>query len=902
MSIDVLSDLVRLVLAKSDTVTPQFIRETIDKYSDSPVFQIDGAAKEKLARQLETDLDVTMESGSVVLEEFKPWLESRRAEIDPYYWTRYKRLLQEKNFPLKVIARLDEVTDRTLDLMENPLKEGEWDRRGLVVGHVQSGKTANYIGLICKAADAGYRVIVIIAGIHNNLRNQTQERIDEGFVGRDSSRMEERRSDGEIGVGRYDKKQFPLTVTTCKRDFNRQTAETVGIRLRQLTVPAVLVIKKNTKTLNNLIDWLREHNAQGSQIKDAPMLLIDDEADNASIDISSSPGKASRINGQIRELLNLFDKKCYVGYTATPFANIFIDPETNDDMLKSDLFPRDFIFTLDPPTNYFGATRIFGDDPDCSVIRNVEDHQDILPVRHKKNHEVKELPESLKEAIRVFVLARAIRLLREHDGSHNSMLVNVSRFTNVQDQVRDLIHDYLGQLKHRVRYEAGKSPAQACRDEHMAALHRTWEKEFGELEFEWAAIQSALHKSLEPITVLTVNSRSTTALNYRDYKDTGRNVIAVGGFSLSRGLTLEGLSVSYFLRNSIMYDTLMQMGRWFGYRPGYEDVCRVWMSTDAEGWYEHITESMEELRDEIREMERANLTPRDFGLKVRSHPDTLIVTARNKMRTAEKVRVRIGLANEFIETVSLFRSPERIERNINGLSALVADIMASCEHDPQLENHNNNYLWRDVPAEPILRFISGWQNHPASMHTDPAPVRQYVSKRIADELAFWDVALINAAHPQRPKRSDYVEHSLLPVPVVCETRTHAKHSDAAVIHFTKRRLGSRGDEKLGLDEELISKAEADYRQQENKSEDVRINFPDRIYRKKRTRPLLILHLVRPLQDKMPTADQVMPGWGISFPESKYEDPTVEYVVNTTWWKEHYGEDLDDEDAGEPQDE
>jgi hypothetical protein len=264
-----------------------------------------------------------------------------------------------------VVISTDEVTDRILDRMGNPHDTNPWDRKGMVVGHVQSGKTANYTGLVCKAADAGYRLIVVIAGIHNNLRNQTQARIDEGFVGRDTGRLEQRDTRDKpkiIGVGTFDDRRVPVSLTTTLRDFNKATATTNTSQIASYKEPVVLVIKKNSSTLTNLVDWLREHSAgRYSEMVDQPMLLIDDEADNASINIKYGKEEISRINGQIRDLLGLFRRSCYVGYTATPFANIFIDPDSDDDVYKQDLFPRHFIIGLDSPSNYFGARKVFLD-------------------------------------------------------------------------------------------------------------------------------------------------------------------------------------------------------------------------------------------------------------------------------------------------------------------------------------------------------------------------------------------------------------------------------------------------------------------------------------------------------------------------------------------------------------
>ena len=560
-----LSSIVQAAIAHDSQPTSDAIRERILAFRQISDYTVTDAEADRLCKEIEARLDISMNIGSVIKEDFDEWLTAEKANIDPYYWERYRKLLVQKNFPSRVIARLDEVTDRTVGLLENPQKPGPWDRRGMVVGHVQSGKTANYTGLLCKAADAGYRLIIVIAGIHNNLRNQTQARIDEGFVGRDSAAMLNNNMNKIIGVGRFDSNFRPVTLTNTARDFNKQTATANGMELRALNVPAVLVIKKNLHTLTNLIEWLRTHNMQqGTNLVDAPMLLIDDEADNASIDISKDSDKASRTNSLIRELLSIFSRSCYVGYTATPFANIFIDPDSEQEMIGEDLFPKNFIISLDPPSNYFGPDKVFGEEASTSVVKDILDNGDKLPLIHKIDFEIVELPESLLDATRAFVLARAIRILREQPKAHNSMLVNASRFINVQGQIRDTLHDFLATMERRIRYECSNDATQALEDSAINKLHDVWKIEYSDLEFTWADVFGRLLEAVAPISVIEVNSRSAAALDYEAYKKDGRHVIAVGGFSLSRGLTLEGLTISYFLRNSVMYDTLMQMGRWFG--------------------------------------------------------------------------------------------------------------------------------------------------------------------------------------------------------------------------------------------------------------------------------------------------------------------------------------------------
>ena len=897
-----LRNMVGVLLAKQ-WPTPEVIRTEIGNIRKlfSTVSDEDA---ERLALEFEHIHGVTMEIGSALEDPgFEKWLDSSKANIDFYYWERYRSLLIDKDFSAQVLATLDSVTDRTLGLLGNPQKEGKWDRRGMVVGHVQSGKTANYIGLVSKAADAGYRVIVIIAGLHNNLRSQTQARLDEGFTGFDSSKLLNNRNSSEsiIGVGCIDFRRRPNAFTNTHRDFNKQTATSIGIPLNNLNEPAVFVIKKNTNTLRNLLDWLKEHNAKrGESSIDAPMLLIDDEADNASINISKGRDEVSRINGQIRQLLDVFDRSCYVGYTATPFANIFIDPDSDDEMFGEDLFPRDFIVSLDPPDNYFGASRVFlpntEDDDIFSIVRHVEDSMDLLPLKHRKDHVISALPDSLNDAVRTFIVARTIRLIRKHETSHNSMLVNVSRFTNVQRQIRNEIHNLLYKLKSNIRINGALPFQKAVQDSEIAALKRIFDIEYGSSAVTWSEVQTRLWESISPIKVIEVNSRSSEALDYEDHKVTSLNVIAVGGFSLSRGLTLEGLTVSYFLRNSMMYDTLMQMGRWFGYRPGFDDLCRVWMSEEAEGWYSHIAESIEELREELRRMEVAKATPKDFGLKVRSHPDTLIVTARNKMGSGKNIIVKIGLANQFVETAILRRDEE--STNANRLAAItLARSIQSAGIRSAKDPSAGGKLFKDVSVSIVTDFLSSFLNHQASLITEIEPIKKYIDQRSGTELLNWDVFFPGL---QQAKKNSLVDSSL-GFELVCQRRIAGRRrSDDRTLYITeKQRVSSRGIEKVGLSPNEIRKVEFEYRNQvDPQNTGKSLNYPDRIYRRVRKRPLLVVHLlaIGEKDEDLRNSKPVI-AWSISFPQTGLEEERVEYLVNTTWFSEHFREEEDEEDAG-----
>jgi hypothetical protein len=477
------------------------------------------------------------------------------------------------------------------------------------------------------------------------------------------------------------------------------------------------------------------------------------------------------------------------------------------------------------------------------------------------------------------------------------MLVNASRFTEVQRQLRNEIHSRLERMQASLRINGALPVDRAVKDPEIAELYRVWNTEYREAGIAWPEALNFLHDAAAPIKVVEVNSRSSGTLNYSDHARSGLNVIAVGGFSLSRGLTLEGLMVSYFLRNSMMYDTLMQMGRWFGYRHGYDDLCRVWMPEEAEGWYAHIAESIEMLRDELRSMEAAGATPEEFGLKVRSHPDTLIVTARNKMGSGERIVVNIGLGNNFVETAILKRSESVLESNRRAAVRLAEELKQAGFDLGTSAEVSGGFLISGAPVSAVDRFLSAFDNHPGSMLTDPKPVRRYIQDREGGELAEWDILF---ASLQRPDPDSFVDTSL-GISINCQRRGAGDKSDGSTLRVTnKQRVASRGIERTGIDTQDIQRVQQQYRQARGQTDEnsSRINYPDRIYRAVRKRPLLIIHLLKidPESGGAAYTNPVL-AWSISFPQTQLEEKRVEFVVNTTWLRENFKDDVDEDEMG-----
>lgn len=848
---------------------------------------IDDIPMGDIARKLQQRFNIKMSLGTMFVdaEKYKPWLDDQSGEIDWYYWGRYRNLLLNNRFPPHVVRSLDSITDQILDHTENPTKEGRWDRKGMVVGHVQSGKTANYTGLICKAADAGYQVIIVLAGMLNALRNQTQERIDSGFIGK-CTRLKE-----FIGAGELDSERTPAYFTTSADDFKKTIANQIGVQIGDLKEPVVLVVKKNTSTLKNLISWLKDNNPH--KLNEFPMLLIDDEADHASI--NTKQDGVTAINAKIRELIGLFDQSSYVGYTATPFANIFIDPDTEDEMLGDDLFPRDFILSLDPPDNYVGPERIFCETDELDIVRTVDDYEDLIPLRHKKDLRPDALPFSLQVAIQSFILTRAVRLLRGQNDRHNSMMINVSRFTAVQSHLRGLVEDYLKVvLKPAISNHCMLNEVEALKNSVIQEFRNLWVNDYDDSEFSWQEVQATLHDAVSPIGVIEVNSSvNAEPLDYgsENYPN-GRNVIAVGGMSLSRGLTLEGLTASYFLRNSVMYDTLLQMGRWFGYRDGFADICRIYMSSEAAGWYSHISKVINELRDEFKRMKAAKMTPNEFGLCVRAHPETLIVTARNKMRSGRMIPRQIGLEGRLVETKSLNANGEVIKHNLQALESILTKVEAEGVKSTEAST-GPSHCWYDVASETITSFIKSVRNHPESELTEPAPMLDYIEWLALNGHPKWDVVLcsVNKGKSQLPP------YAAGKFRVQYQFRTVGYDNPLRRVWFKNRRIATVGTEKAGLTESLLQKAAS-------LSEGATIS--DAVYRRVRHKPLLMLHLLdchKSNSSEDPSIfEKGILGWGLSFPGQAGDGrpkKLVQYVVNTRYWEQEYGEEVEDEnDIGE----
>jgi len=474
--------------------------------------------------------------------------------------------------------------------------------------------------------------------------------------------------------------------------------------------------------------------------------------------------------------------------------------------------------------------------------------------------------------------------LRGNGRKHNSMLVNVSRFNDVQKKVRDKLIEYLTEAQNTIRY--AYKMKNALSQPLLARMKRLFDEEYADVcGFSWEEVLDKLNDAVAPIKIYIINQKSGDRLDYEKYQN-GLNIIAVGGFALSRGLTLEGLSISYLIRNTMMYDTLMQMGRWFGYRDEYEDLCRIYMPDESKAWYEFVTEATNELIADFEYMARRDRTPENFGLRVKQSPFNLLITARNKMWHGTSIKEKVDLSGRYEETKRVFISPDALAHNQKAFYNTIEKLQSITRLS---EPNDKGYLWRDVPAEIVLDFVKDYQNHESSIETQMPSVHRFISHiREKDNLGLWDILLVSLEE-LRPGNQRFEIPIENPIGIIPPMHKAGKRTpDGKGIETgPSRRMASQGIEKAGLTDAQIRVAEA--------SERYARGDKDGAYRENRVKPLLVLFLAT-LDKNGETYNQV-PVYAVSFPYiiRDYEYAGEEYIANERWIKENYGSPEDEEE-------
>ena len=956
---DVIATAQRLVKAEKDLskITPAYIAEKVKLAaamfaSETPVALDEAMAVSTLIQRFSHRMGkaTTLKDNTGHFD----WLNAARKK-DWHYWRRY-RDYQESKLSDVVVDGLDEVTDDILGLLEDPLRTDPWDRRGLVVGHVQSGKTSNYTGLVNKAADAGYKIIIVLAGMHNNLRSQTQMRLEEGFLGYETTA--DRDAGAPIGVAVFgeDLKTNSATTRAENGDFSKAIAKHFhGISPEER--PWVFVVKKQKTVLTALLKWIQARVADTPSpllpkapdwkvVTKLPLLMIDDEADNASVDTGEQPfnedgtpdeeHSPKTINRLIRQLLHSFSRKAYVGYTATPFANIFIHHKGATTLEGPDLFPKAFIINLAAPSNYVGPARMFGKltkDGRVGALplsRSILDHYDPetqsgwMPPKHKKTHVPihngqEAIPLSLRNAIHSFVLVCAARELRGQGFEHSSMLIHVTRYVDVQDHVREQVEETVRRMRQKVTRGSDV-------DELIAQMRKLWYEDFVPTRERvadlspveehphalpsWDEVVEKLADVLDDIEVRSINGTAKDALDYAT-PGAALKVIAVGGDKLARGLTLEGLCVSYFVRTTKMYDTLMQMGRWFGYRPGYLDLCRLYTSPDLVKWFGHIADASEELREEFDFMAKAKLTPELYGLKVMSH-EVLTVTSPLKMRNAQTLSLTYSGTRP--QTILFHRDSTVQQANLDATDALIASLGPMFVEGPKYPRDGDAdswpgaRLWQGVGASKVLAFLACYATHPNATSAKAAVLSDFITKMLdIGKLKQWSVALLTGgdgvgeAHvfPGDFKVSSFQTRKT-------DDPDPPAGRDACM--FAIGVLTDPKDEGIDLNDDVwrdaLARTRAAWKPEPARG---RVNMPNRPSGKgireardrlggEADRGLLLLYTLAPYykgKGQYPE-NLIVPGWdkpimafAIAFPSSE-NGIRVEYEVNLLYWMQEYG--------------
>lgn len=803
-----------------------------------------------------------------------------------YYWPTLRSFLLSQNWLPQSVKAMDDTTDRILRRLPSP-SENQFDVRGLVLGYIQSGKTANFTATIAKAADCGYRLVIVLSGIDKGLRMQTQVRLNRELMGYGSFSGDL----NHVPIPPAGRQWHSFTTTDVDGDFNPGTANQASL---QGPEPVIMVVKKNGAVLRRLIQWL--NGTSNEILRDIPTLIVDDEADLASVDTRGSYQTEeeplppdyeppSVINGLIRELLTRFQKSVYIAYTATPFANILIPHDTYDQRLENDLYPEDFIVDLPKPPGYFGAEELFGiESPDgeestsgIDVMRPVTDTDlELL--------ENGDPPKSLEDAIIGFILSGAVRMQRGEGTKPTTMLIHTSHRIESHMNLSDIVDDKFSEFKNDWRYTDPPSILPRLRD--------MWEEDFKPLiqnispqyDTTFDELKKHIGRFMESVQIRTLNSFTGAVLDYS--REPNLKAICIGGNRLSRGLTLEGLVSSYFVRSSPNYDTLMQMARWFGFREGYVDITRIWTTEKLADQFAHLAFVEHQLREDIRVYEDMQLTPRQVGMRIWQHP-SMQVTSYLKRRYATNVSISQSYSGALVQTFKFpFDRPDELadqqNENLRAIEVLVSELGEPVEWD------DNGPIWQNVQVGVVLKFISAFRqsDFPERSGCSLQLVLSYINHQIeVNELTSWTVSVRGRGSPGKCLGETSWKVQGRGISQISRTRIRDTNSVGVVT--------SPGDERTGLSEKDLEKFEENRSQNHQRGE----NLAARLTRSPEEGLLLIYPISRnstpaeKLRGRVPLFDaenkanaRDLIAVAISFPYSKQPQPVQAYLTGTVGWK------------------
>lgn len=696
------------------TAVQEGLEPAISKYH-SFGFVTDEEA-EQFRHWYKAGVDRVGEGGPVLKRTREGWYPG--AQPTDQTWSHFVSTMEEENKEFQ-LPSVHETSDTIVGLTPDPAEE-PYAAKGLVVGFIQSGKTTNFTAVAAKLADLDYRMVIVLAGIHNALRRQTQDRLYHYLIPKNKGRW------------------FPLTSSSSDFDLSslndndKTTKHDAAAYLRNPGKTSLLVVKKNHVVLKKLLKWLSAPEAVKA-LENQPVLIIDDEADQASVATRS-------INPLIREILQLMPRSTYIGYTASPFANVFIDPHDS-----SDLYPKDFIYSLPQPEGYFGPEVLFGrdvlsrDEEDIEgydMIREIPEEDEFLYRPKTKDEEDGFKPamtEELRDAISWFFLATAARWGRQ-GLVDSSMLIHTSFKTKIHESYEEIIQEEIDRLKSAVK-QSDTDELSRLRNQWETECERVPSSDWGRESESFAEILQLLPDVLEDVRIVIDNSRSEERLDY-DYREYN-TIIAVGGNTLSRGITLEGLVSSVFLRPTNTYDTLLQMGRWFGFRNGYEDLPRIWTTDSLRRAFRHLSLVEHEMRSDINMYELQNTTPMDAAVRIRTHP-SLRVTA--KMGASKPARTSYSGARLQVR----YYKRDDADWLENNWDAGLDLIQAAGRASKPTTLENGSVLFTNVPVGEVLKFLDRYEILPDQADLDRDMLEKYITERNSAEnpqLTRWNIAV-----------------------------------------------------------------------------------------------------------------------------------------------------------------
>ena len=953
---------------------------------------------EVVRKEVQSNIITTIEPLTVLSKNKITWLnDNRKKNINWNYTNRYLEYLRAQGRAESVIDEIDRSSLRILGKLADPKANSPVFIKGLVDGDVQSGKTGNFNAVINRALDSGYKLIIVLSGIMDDLRSQTQIRIEKDVIG-----------DGK-GVGLVqpfghqgdDRVLQVVSITSEDSDFNRPLAD-ANFSLNQTNI---MVCKKNVSILKNILLWLRDNLPKDEKKHNLPLLIIDDEADNASLNNEGHKGEkyASKINGHIRAILGLFYKKTYLGYTATPFANVIQDrnqassdlwkiPDKSNGELESsfeqvdNLFPDDFIILLDTPSNYIGAHRIFEtlqhNNKKLPVVFDIDDYISDFPSKvmeindnvigverfeskmdwdnkvgkynsyldfttwneYRKgtraaqalDHFPRKLPESIKEAVICFILGIAVRETRRksmfHSKAyqpHNTMLVHVSRFKTWQNRTAELLADFYKDIEVRLKMDKPNSTNSIYRKfekiwldycaEIVGSIDSYLPVNYSDEYMQPVSFEAISHLLVDAssnIEVSALNSSTGTELKYLD--ESPRKIIAVGGNRLSRGFTLEGLTISYFVRTTNYSDSLLQMGRWFGYRPGYLDCCKLFTTRDLISKYDSTSLCIDELKEEFKKMDEKGASPRDFELRVRKHPGVLQITRPTILKNT--TNVKWSFQDSLVMTTEFDISKDKIHHVWDDFKKIISPLFSRNQQKGSL-------LSTEISALEIQRILDSNNNFD---ETRLSLLKQYIKKCNDNNLlTSWTLGIKLTGTASKEKGglgTLYPKDTGLPKEVQLAVRRGPEPSKGnhfyeefvrdqrfKVTGSSANIMSSSSDMKIALEEDLANVAEEEFVNQKAKeimTNDSEISEadalikarettkPERIYRERLTQSqgVLIIYLFDPiysfnqvlgeedlnikakLQQRNQRLSEPLVGMALGFPKiARKNDPCGEYV-------------------------